>query len=50
VAEFKAVGELVLRVINALSVDPEGDAAIEASVLAGVRALCAAHPIYGAEA
>ena len=45
-AEFRKVGELVLRVIDALSANADGDAAVEAAVLAEVRALCAAHPIY----
>ena len=45
-AEFRKVGELVLKVIDALAANPEGDAAIEAAVLEEVRALCAAHPIY----
>lgn len=46
VVEFRKVGELVLRVIDALSANAEGDAEVEAAVLAEVRALCAAHPIY----
>jgi glycine hydroxymethyltransferase len=45
-AEFRKVGELVLRVIDALSANAEGDAAVEAAVLEEVRALCKAHPIY----
>jgi glycine hydroxymethyltransferase len=44
--EFRKVGELVLRVIDALSAQPAGDARVEAAVLAEVRALCAAYPIY----
>ena len=41
------MGELVLRVIDALAASgPEGDAAVEAEVLAEVRGLCAAHPVY----
>lgn len=32
--------------IDALSASPEGNAAVEAQVLADVRTLCAAHPIY----
>ncbi len=44
--EFRKVGRLVLRVINALAAAPNGDAAVEAEVLTEVRALCAAHPIY----
>ena len=47
VAEFRKVGSLVLQVIDALSANPDGDAGVEAAVLAEVRALCAAHPIYG---
>ena len=46
VADFRKVGDLVLRVINALAANPEGDAVVEAQVLTEVRALCAAHPIY----
>ena len=45
-AEFRKVGELVLRVIDALSANAEGDAAVEAAVLEEVQALCKAHPIY----
>ncbi len=46
-AEFAKVGELVLRVVDALAVSgAEGDAAIEAEVLAEVRKLTEAHPIY----
>ncbi|ABV93849.1 serine hydroxymethyltransferase [Dinoroseobacter shibae DFL 12 = DSM 16493] len=45
-AEFRKVGALVLRVIDALAENAEGDAAVEAAVLEEVRALCAAHPIY----
>ena len=46
-AEFRKVGELVLKVIEALSDNPEGDATVEAAVLSEVHELCAAHPIYG---
>lgn len=46
-AEFRKVGELVLKVIEALSDNPEGDATVEAAVLAEVHELCATHPIYG---
>ena len=45
-AEFRKVGELVLRVIDALSANADGDAAVEAAVLEEVQALCKAHPIY----
>ena len=48
VAEFRQIGDLVLKVLAALAkAGPKGDAATEAAVLAEVRALCAAHPIYG---
>ena len=50
VAEFRKVGELVLQVIDAVSANAEGDAGVEAAVLTEVRALCAAHPIYGMDA
>jgi glycine hydroxymethyltransferase len=46
-AEFVRVGDLVLKVVEALAASgPEGDPAIEAEVLAEVRQLCAAYPIY----
>ena len=48
-AEFRQVGALILRVIDALAANPEGDAAVEAEVRAQVRALCEAFPIYGAD-
>ncbi|NVK47476.1 MAG: serine hydroxymethyltransferase [Rhodobacteraceae bacterium] len=47
-AEFEQIGSLILRVLDALSNTPEGDAAVEAEVLAEVKKLCADHPIYGA--
>ena len=47
-AEFEQIGSLILRVLDALSDNPEGDAAVEAAVLAEVRKLCADFPIYGA--
>jgi glycine hydroxymethyltransferase len=47
VPEFTRIGELVLKVVESLSAaGPEGDAAVEAEVLAEVRRLCAAHSIY----
>ncbi|WFU38089.1 serine hydroxymethyltransferase [Bradyrhizobium sp. CB82] len=46
-AEFIRVGELSLRVVDALATNgPQGDATVEAEVLAEVHRLCAAHPIY----
>lgn len=48
VPEFRKVGELVLKVIDALGDHPDGDPATEAAVLDEVRTLCVAHPIYSA--
>ncbi|MBE7183282.1 MAG: serine hydroxymethyltransferase [Methylobacterium mesophilicum] len=46
-AEFRRVGELVLTVVDALAAHGgEGHAATERAVLAEVRDLCRAHPIY----
>ena len=46
-AEFRRVGELILKVVDALAAKgPEGDASIERDVLAEVRRLCALFPIY----
>ena len=46
-AEFKKVGELVLRVIDALAEKgPEGDSSVESAVLAEVQDLCRRFPIY----
>lgn len=46
-AEFEKIGSLILKVINALADNPEGDPNLEASVRGEVRALCEAFPIYG---
>jgi glycine hydroxymethyltransferase len=48
-AEFRKIGELVLKVIEALADNPEGNAVVEAAVLEEVRVLCAAYPIYGTD-
>jgi glycine hydroxymethyltransferase len=46
-ADFVRVGELVLKVIDALAATGDGgNAAVEAEVQAEVRRLCDAHPIY----
>lgn len=46
-AEFAKVGELVLKVVDALAANgAEGDPEVEAGVLAEVRKLTDAHPIY----
>ncbi len=47
-AEFEQIGSLILKVLDALADTPEGDAAVEAEVLAEVKKLCADFPIYGA--
>ncbi|MCT4371600.1 hypothetical protein CLG85_015250 [Yangia mangrovi] len=47
-AEFELIGGLILRVIDALSHDPEGNAEGEAMVREAVCALCADFPIYSA--
>ena len=46
-AEFKKIAALILRVLDALSRNPEGDPAVEAQVRGEVEALCEAFPIYG---
>ncbi|MCZ7447104.1 serine hydroxymethyltransferase [Agrobacterium rhizogenes] len=46
VAEFEQIGTLILRVIDALAVNAEGDSAVEAEVRGEVAALCEAFPIY----
>ena len=46
-AEFARIGALVLKVVDALAASgAEGDAKVEAEVLAEVRKLTDAHPIY----
>ena len=45
--EFRRVGDLILRVIDAVAVSgPEGDPVVERKVLAEVRDLCRRFPIY----
>jgi glycine hydroxymethyltransferase len=46
VAEFEEVGRLMLDVFNSLKTNPAGDAAVEASVYARVKALTARFPLY----
>ena len=46
VAEFEEVGRLMLDVFHALKVNPAGDPAVEAAVLAKVKALTARFPLY----
>lgn len=47
VAEFRKIGALILRVLDGLAANPEGNAETEAQVRAEIRALCNAYPIYG---
>ncbi|WP_372053529.1 serine hydroxymethyltransferase [Tistrella mobilis] len=47
-AEFRQVGEMIVRVLDALAAKPEGDAEVEAAVRAEVKALCDRFPIYPA--
>ncbi|EGL62238.1 serine hydroxymethyltransferase [Agrobacterium sp. ATCC 31749] len=44
--EFEKIGALILRVIDALATNAEGDSAVEAEVRGEVAALCEAFPIY----
>ncbi len=47
-AEFRRVGELILKVIDALAEKgADGDAKVEGEVLAEVKELCKRFPIYG---
>lgn len=45
-AEFRQVGEMIVRVLDSLVVSPDGDAAVEAAVREDVKALTARFPIY----
>ncbi|MAM39875.1 MAG: serine hydroxymethyltransferase, partial [Erythrobacter sp.] len=45
-AEFEQIGNLILRVIDGLAGNPDGDRDVEAAVRAEVQTLCKAHPIY----
>ncbi|WP_415183931.1 serine hydroxymethyltransferase [Phaeovulum sp.] len=44
--EFRAIGEMILRVLRGLANNPEGDAEIEAAMRAEVKILCDRFPIY----
>lgn len=47
-AEFRRIGELILKVIDALAEEGEdGDAMVEQEVLAEVKELCHRFPVYG---
>jgi glycine hydroxymethyltransferase len=45
-AEFHQVGQWIADVVDALAKTPGGDAAVEATVRAAVKEVCAAFPIY----
>lgn len=45
-AEFRQVGEMIVRVLDALVASPEGDAEVEGQVREEVKALTARFPIY----
>lgn len=45
-AEFRQVGEMIVRVLDALVAKPEGDAEVEGQVREEVKALTARFPIY----
>ncbi len=45
--DFCAVGAMIVRVLDALAENPEGNAAIEAAVREEVEALTARYPLYG---
>ncbi len=46
-SEFQQIGEMILAVVNALAVNPEGNTEVESRVRGQVRHLCEAFPIYG---
>jgi glycine hydroxymethyltransferase len=45
--DFRAVGAMIVRVLDALANNAEGDTALEADVRAEVEALTARYPLYG---
>ncbi len=48
-AEFRQVGELIVRVLDGLAANPGDNGAAERAVRAEVRELCRRFPIYGVE-
>ncbi|MGF1627709.1 MAG: serine hydroxymethyltransferase [Alphaproteobacteria bacterium] len=46
-AEFRAIGRLIVEVLDGLRNAPEGNPAVESAVAQQVHALCARFPIYG---
>ncbi|MBF0294026.1 MAG: serine hydroxymethyltransferase [Magnetococcales bacterium] len=45
-AEFQQVGEMIVKVVDALSAHPGGDAAVEAEVRGQAAELCRRFPVY----
>lgn len=46
-AEFRQIGQMILRVLRGLGTNADGDAALETEVRAQVKAMCDRFPIYG---
>jgi glycine hydroxymethyltransferase len=46
-AEFKQVGEMIVKVLDALAANPQNNGAVEQEVRKEVSALCKRFPIYG---
>ncbi|MBF0369559.1 MAG: serine hydroxymethyltransferase [Magnetococcales bacterium] len=46
VAEFTAIGEMIVQVLNALDKNPEGDPEVEAGVRERVGEMCSRFPVY----
>jgi glycine hydroxymethyltransferase len=44
--EFRAIGAMIVQVLDGLSANPDGDLAVEAKVRGEVEAMCRAFPIY----
>ncbi|GEO82470.1 serine hydroxymethyltransferase [Pararhodospirillum oryzae] len=47
VAEFRALGSLITRVLDGLAANPDDNTALESAVRAEIRTLCDRFPIYG---
>jgi glycine hydroxymethyltransferase len=45
-AEFKQIGQMIVRVLDGLVVNPEDNSAVEKTVREEVRALCKRFPVY----
>ncbi|MBF0435327.1 MAG: serine hydroxymethyltransferase [Magnetococcales bacterium] len=45
-ADFREIGRWIVRVVDAVSIHPAGDAAVEAEIKSHALALCRRHPIY----